>query len=89
MTANEALLWTDGRYFLQAEKQLDSNWTLMKSGQYSNYYLILFGEAASGEQCSSDAKVGGSNPALSKFRYISVYRIYNSKAKRCIFSQAH
>jgi len=32
VTANEALLWTDGRYFLQAEKQLDSNWTLMKSG---------------------------------------------------------
>lgn len=28
----EAALWTDGRYFLQAEQQLDSNWTLMKAG---------------------------------------------------------
>lgn len=28
----DAALWTDGRYFLQAEKQLDKNWTLMKAG---------------------------------------------------------
>jgi len=27
-----ACLWTDGRYHLQASQQLDSNWTLMKSG---------------------------------------------------------
>lgn len=32
VTDKEALLFTDGRYFLQAEKQLDSNWTLMKQG---------------------------------------------------------
>ncbi|KAJ1412338.1 hypothetical protein B484DRAFT_176844 [Ochromonadaceae sp. CCMP2298] len=30
---DRALLWTDGRYFLQAGKQLSSEWTLMKSGQ--------------------------------------------------------
>lgn len=29
----KAALWTDGRYFLQAEKQLDDNWTLMKDGK--------------------------------------------------------
>lgn len=23
-------MWTDGRYFLQAEKEMDSNWILMK-----------------------------------------------------------
>ena len=28
----KALLWTDGRYHLQASQQLDSNWTLMKQG---------------------------------------------------------
>ena len=27
----KALMWTDGRYFLQAEKQMDENWTLMKA----------------------------------------------------------
>jgi hypothetical protein len=31
VTANEALLWTDGRYFLQAETELDpKHWKLMK-----------------------------------------------------------
>ena len=32
ITENEALLWTDGRYYLQAAEQIDSNWTLMKQG---------------------------------------------------------
>ena len=32
ITDFEAALWTDGRYFLQAEKQLDINWKLMKAG---------------------------------------------------------
>ena len=32
ITETDACLWTDGRYFNQAEKQLDSNWTLMKEG---------------------------------------------------------
>lgn len=29
---NGACLWTDGRYYLQASQQLDSNWTLQKMG---------------------------------------------------------
>ena len=34
MAKEKAALWTDGRYFLQAEEQLDpNNWTLMKQGQ--------------------------------------------------------
>lgn len=34
VTADEALLWTDGRYFLQAEKELHAScWTLMKAGE--------------------------------------------------------
>ncbi|KAI1789426.1 Creatinase/aminopeptidase [Ganoderma leucocontextum] len=32
VTPKGAYLFTDGRYFLQAEKQLDQNWTLMKQG---------------------------------------------------------
>ena len=32
VTEKQAALFTDGRYFLQASKQLDKNWTLMKSG---------------------------------------------------------
>ena len=30
--SNGALLWTDGRYYLQANQELDSNWSLMKDG---------------------------------------------------------
>ena len=33
ITDKEALLWTDGRYFVQADQQLDRNcWKLMKDG---------------------------------------------------------
>ncbi|KAI0253354.1 Creatinase/aminopeptidase [Lactifluus subvellereus] len=32
VTKDRAYLFTDGRYFLQAEKQLDKNWALMKQG---------------------------------------------------------
>ncbi|EJD43382.1 Creatinase/aminopeptidase [Auricularia subglabra TFB-10046 SS5] len=32
ITHNHALMFTDGRYFLQAGQQLDGNWTLMKQG---------------------------------------------------------
>ena len=32
VTMKEAGLFTDGRYFLQAEMQLDKNWTLVKGG---------------------------------------------------------
>lgn len=32
VTDQHAALWTDGRYFLQANQQMDNNWTLMKMG---------------------------------------------------------
>ncbi|CAD6995465.1 xaa-Pro aminopeptidase ApepP [Ceratitis capitata] len=32
VTENRALMWTDGRYYQQAEAQMDSNWELMKDG---------------------------------------------------------
>ncbi|GAB4814313.1 hypothetical protein N2152v2_001359 [Parachlorella kessleri] len=32
VTADKAALWTDGRYFLQAEQQLGPGWTLMRQG---------------------------------------------------------
>eukprot|EP01100_Stratorugosa_tubuloviscum_P002603 TRINITY_DN1618_c0_g1_i1.p1 TRINITY_DN1618_c0_g1~~TRINITY_DN1618_c0_g1_i1.p1 ORF type:complete len:623 (+),score=239.91 TRINITY_DN1618_c0_g1_i1:59-1927(+) len=30
ITQNEALLWTDGRYFIQAQREMTSSWTLMR-----------------------------------------------------------
>ncbi|XP_059160080.1 xaa-Pro aminopeptidase 1-like [Physella acuta] len=32
VTTSEAALWTDGRYYLQAEQQLSNEWKLMKQG---------------------------------------------------------
>lgn len=32
VTHNQALLWTDGRYFLQAAEQLGPSWSLMRAG---------------------------------------------------------
>ncbi|RLN58882.1 hypothetical protein BBJ29_000184 [Phytophthora kernoviae] len=31
VTSEQALMWTDGRYFLQAEQELSEDWALMKS----------------------------------------------------------
>ncbi|KAL9241759.1 hypothetical protein vseg_015828 [Gypsophila vaccaria] len=33
ITLDDARLWTDGRYFLQAEKQLSNQWKLMRMGE--------------------------------------------------------
>ena len=30
VTKDDARMWTDGRYYLQAEKQLEAGWTMMK-----------------------------------------------------------
>lgn len=32
VTDEKAALWTDGRYYLQAEQEMDENWVLMKKG---------------------------------------------------------
>ena len=32
ITTEDAALWTDGRYFLQASQQLSPDWKLMKQG---------------------------------------------------------
>ncbi|KAH1013221.1 hypothetical protein HUJ04_002241 [Dendroctonus ponderosae] len=32
VSQRDACLWTDGRYYLQATEEMDSNWTLMKEG---------------------------------------------------------
>jgi hypothetical protein len=43
ITLHSAALWTDSRYYLQAENQLDCNWVLMKSGYREvNIKIIIF-----------------------------------------------
>ena len=33
VTTDEAALWTDGRYFIQAERELSCDWSLIRMGQ--------------------------------------------------------
>ena len=40
MTRYKAALWTDGRYFLQADMELDCNWLLQKEGGALNAPLF-------------------------------------------------
>ena len=37
VTERFAALWTDGRYYLQAEQQLDCAWMIMRIGQNNVY----------------------------------------------------
>lgn len=40
VTIDKAILWTDGRYHIQADHQLDCNWSLMKEGEHDVSKLI-------------------------------------------------
>jgi len=54
VTLKKAAMWTDGRYFLQADMQMDDNWTLMKMGEAGT---PTRGEWLS-QELSSNEKVG-------------------------------
>ena len=41
VTPSRAALWTDGRYYLQAEQEMSDQWTLMKQGEWTNGYLMI------------------------------------------------
>ncbi|CAG5121574.1 unnamed protein product, partial [Candidula unifasciata] len=50
ITQDKAALWTDGRYFVEAEDTLDCNWILMKTGlanvpSYAEWLNIEIGES--------------------------------------------
>lgn len=40
VSMDKAALWTDGRYYLQAEQQLDCNWIIIKSGKEDVSFLF-------------------------------------------------
>lgn len=42
ITGTKAALWTDGRYFLQANAELDCNWILQREGQWRAFFLSFF-----------------------------------------------
>ncbi|KAK4337217.1 hypothetical protein RND71_043316 [Anisodus tanguticus] len=59
VTSEECLLWTDGRYFDQAEKELHDGWRLMKAGQKGTptQTEFLLKNLPSGSKIGVDAKL--------------------------------
>lgn len=58
VTLNHAYLWTDGRYFLQAEQQLDSKfYTLMRQGSFTPETEQWIMDNAQGLRVGFDPKV--------------------------------
>lgn len=55
---NTALLWTDGRYWLDAEKSLDQGWKLMKQGDASVPSIEDWLDGAVQESKSATKKIG-------------------------------
>ena len=55
VTPDSAILSTDGRYIIQATKQLDDNWTLLNSAQP---------EAPTWQEWSAEQSAGGKNVAV-------------------------
>ncbi|KAF2361136.1 Creatinase N-terminal [Trinorchestia longiramus] len=61
LTTGERALWTDGRYYLQADDQLDCQWLLMKETLegYPDILEFLLDNLGSGDVVSADAKLIG------------------------------
>ncbi|KAL3307719.1 Xaa-Pro aminopeptidase 1 [Cichlidogyrus casuarinus] len=66
ITLDKAALWTDSRYWLEAEKVLDDNWTLMKSGFHSTEKIEDWIRNNLGE----DGKIGFDPYLLPNFEYL-------------------
>uniref|UniRef100_A0A669D500 X-prolyl aminopeptidase (aminopeptidase P) 2, membrane-bound n=1 Tax=Oreochromis niloticus TaxID=8128 RepID=A0A669D500_ORENI len=46
VTLNKAALWTDSRYWVQAERQMDCNWELEKDGRSAHILLTCYDNTA-------------------------------------------
>uniref|UniRef100_A0A0N8B2S8 Putative Xaa-Pro aminopeptidase n=1 Tax=Daphnia magna TaxID=35525 RepID=A0A0N8B2S8_9CRUS len=63
VTDKQAVLWTDGRYYLQADQQLDCQWILMKSGrdQVPEISHWLKSVLSPGDRVGADPKLVNAN----------------------------
>ncbi|XP_063045412.1 xaa-Pro aminopeptidase 2 [Engraulis encrasicolus] len=57
VTMDKATLWTDSRYWVQAERQMDCNWALEKDVSTSSITNWLIKEVAAGEEIGFDPYV--------------------------------
>ncbi|GAB1602992.1 xaa-Pro aminopeptidase 1-like [Argonauta hians] len=65
VTANKAALWTDGRYFLEAEDSLDCNWILQRMGNRDVPDIAEW----LGNELPSNTRVGASPLLMSALKW--------------------
>ncbi|KAL7646327.1 UNVERIFIED_CONTAM: hypothetical protein RMT77_003236 [Armadillidium vulgare] len=77
LSDGQRALWTDGRYFLQADDQLDCNWILMRSGNDGVPTIAqwLISELGPGSIVSIDARLIGYDTWLSFSEDLSAHDI--------------
>uniref|UniRef100_A0A8C1XF40 X-prolyl aminopeptidase (aminopeptidase P) 2, membrane-bound n=1 Tax=Cyprinus carpio TaxID=7962 RepID=A0A8C1XF40_CYPCA len=83
ITQNKAVLWTDSRYWIQAERQIDCNWELERDGEDITNWLIL--EIPEGGQVGFDPFLFsvGEQTELTKYfptnKILSIHQIIMKK----------
>jgi len=78
LTDTESLLWTDSRYWLQAESELKPPWKLMKSGQKGvpKYQDWLFETLKSGDSVGFDPNLVPAEEAMKRMSELSEGNIH-------------
>uniref|UniRef100_A0AAR2JSK9 Xaa-Pro aminopeptidase 2 n=1 Tax=Pygocentrus nattereri TaxID=42514 RepID=A0AAR2JSK9_PYGNA len=76
VTQDKAVLWTDSRYWVQAERQMDCNWELERDGNITNW---LIKETKEGDEVGFD-------PFLFSVDTFAAYKTKLAPAKRVLTS---
>ncbi|XP_036404920.1 xaa-Pro aminopeptidase 2 [Megalops cyprinoides] len=79
VTQTRAVLWTDSRYWVQAERQMDCNWELERDSSISSITDWLIREVAEGKEIGFD-------PFLFSMDTYEAYNVKLAPAKRVLKS---
>ncbi|XP_033646170.1 xaa-Pro aminopeptidase 1-like [Asterias rubens] len=78
VTLTEAYIWTDGRYFVQAERELDCNWTLMKQAELG----VLYPDDWMAKNLQNGSRIGFDPTLISASDYLNYQNVFaNEKGK--------
>lgn len=77
VTDKLAALWTDGRYFLQADQQLDCQWAIMRTGQENvpSVSQWLKSVLSSGDRVGADPKLVSADQWLEWRSDLGIYSL--------------
>ncbi|KAH9505610.1 hypothetical protein Btru_056023 [Bulinus truncatus] len=83
ISKNKAALWTDGRYFLEADNSLDCNWSLMKSGIPGTPTLA---EWLDSEMESEGENIGVDKTLITEDSFKSLDKSLTSRPKKAVLT---